>query len=178
MKMNSQRVSVALFVLSSCLITEVQAQLQLGVGVNYLNSVGNVNSLSQDGALGGGAMLRYFIAPQIALSLNGRYLTEGDSGYRINNLIGTIGADFFLSKGGNTRPYLGVEGGAYHTSFARTLAKAPSVTNIGIAPKVGILFTLKPNVGLDVNLGYHLVFYEGYTGKNLLLGAGLVFDLD
>ncbi|MCY7352322.1 MAG: porin family protein [Cytophagaceae bacterium] len=176
MKMNSQWITAALFAVSGIFTTEAQAQLQLGIGANYVNSVGNDNSLSQDGALGGGVMLRYFIAPQVALTLNGRYLTEGDSGYRINNLIATAGADFFLSEG-NTRPYLGAEAGVYHTFFTRTLAKAPSVTNFGVAPKAGILFMLNSKIGLDFNLGYHLIFYDGFTGKNLLLGAGLVFDV-
>ena len=163
-------------------LTSAQAQFQVGLGGNYLIPTIEGSKFS-DGYPGGGLALRYFISPQLAIGVNGRYLTRTFSdtglGYDAKGefIVPGAQAEFFLTKSG-VKPYVGVEANYFLVRATIKVAgqsESDSEGYFGAAPKVGVQFMFSPNIGLDVNAGYHVIFSEGETAKNILIGAGLVF---
>ncbi|NEU69545.1 porin family protein [Spirosoma agri] len=162
---------------------------------NYAASTSAGSSFS-DGQWGGGATLRYYVKPNLAIGLNGRYFMK-DYASSVNvyptpgsaisikastNLLMVTGqAEYFFSESA-LRPYVGVEAGLYRTAATLEISNgynsekaSDNASNFGVAPKVGLQYALSPAIGINVDAGYHIVFDDGETGKLLLLGAGVFF---
>jgi outer membrane protein W len=181
MKKHLKGVALVALTLIGLSATQASAQIQLGFSGNHYSSTENGAKFS-DGLWGGGVTVRYFVQPKVALGLNARYFTRSESGISATFIPVTAQLDYFFTEG-TVRPYVGLEGGAYVSRAKIDFAgyqQSASKTYLGAAPKVGLQFMFSQTVGLDVNAGYHLVFVpkgEGGTSKDLMLGAGLVFNL-
>lgn len=179
-----KRISIV-FALGLLLATfTANAQIQVGLGANYSTSVEKGSQLS-DGIWGGSATVRYFLSPKVAVGLNARYFTKSESEAGIgkisaSSLIATPQIEYFFSEG-SLRPYVGLEAGIYHDTFKYDISgygsDSQSQTNFGGAPKLGLQYMFTPAIGIDVNAGYHYIFYKGGGDGGLLLGAGVVFNL-
>ncbi|UHG89796.1 outer membrane beta-barrel protein [Spirosoma oryzicola] len=194
---SSFKVTTYLFLVVGALLfsSKAQAQFQANLMGNYLALTESGSSFS-DGLWGGGATLRYFIKPNLAVGLNGRYFTTSNSanfaidpGAGVNGSVKASGnilmvtgqAEYFFSTSA-LRPYVGLEAGLYRaaatfeiTNGYQTFKASNSANNFGTAPKVGLQYALSPSLGLNADAGYHLIFGDGETGKWLLLGAGVYF---
>lgn len=194
---NTNKVATSLlFVVSTLLLSgQAKAQFQANVTGNYLAPTESGSSFS-DGIWGGGVTLRYFLSPNLAVGLNGRYFTTKNSASfdlgsgagiggsvkaSANLLMVTGQAEYFFSTSA-LRPYVGLEAGLYRAAVSaeisdgyQTLKLSDSGSNFGIAPKVGLQYAISPAFGVNADAGYHIVFNDGETGKSLLLGAGVYF---
>lgn len=181
----------ALIILICSLLTTARlcAQIQVGVTGNYSGSVGRYASFA-DGFWGGGLTARYFLKPQLAVGLNTRYFTHGESFSTSFAQINTRSAelrltgevDYFLTKA-KLRPYVGIETGLYRSTF-RLDTNVPAVetttfsnTNFGFAPKIGLQYAITPTIALNTDVGYHIVIYRNTTSRSLLLNAGIFFTV-
>ncbi|MCK8494968.1 porin family protein [Spirosoma sp. RP8] len=194
---NTVKLTASLLLVVSALLLspQAQAQFQANLTGNYLASTESGASFS-DGQWGGGATLRYFVKPNFAIGLNGRYFTSNSSAIipfdpqsgaissikaSANLLMVTGQAEYFFSQSA-LRPYAGLEAGLYRSATKveisdgyNTFKASDSANKFGIAPKVGLQYALSPVVGINVDAGYHIVFDDGETGKAFLLGAGVYF---
>ncbi len=188
-------VSSILVVSALFLSSQAQAQFQANVNANYLAPAESGSSFS-DGLWGGGVTLRYFLNPNVAVGLNGRYFTTNSSASidfdpgagvggsvkaSVNLLMVTGQAEYFFSASA-LRPYVGVEAGLYRSDATveindgnQTFKLADSGSYFGVAPKVGLQYAVSPAFGINADAGYHIVFSDGEAGKSLLLGAGVYF---
>jgi outer membrane protein W len=187
--------SLLLVVSTLLLSSQAQAQFQVNLNGNYLVPTESGASFS-DGLWGGGVTLRYFVNPNLAIGVNGRYFTKSNSasfdpggGFgaslkaSINLLMVTGQAEYFFSESA-LRPYVGLEAGLYRaaanveiTGGGQTVKSSDSDSQFGLAPKVGLQYAISPALGVNADAGYHIVFGNGDTGKSLLLGAGVYFVL-
>lgn len=196
MKSTSKAILSTVLLVSTLLLSgHAQAQFQANVTGNYLAPTKSGSSFS-DGLWGGGLTLRYFLSPNLAVGLNGRYFTTNKSASidfnpgagvggsvkaSANLLMVTGQAEYFFSQSA-LRPYVGVEAGLYRaaatveiTDGYQALKSSDSASNFGVAPKVGLQYALSPAFGVNADAGYHVIFSDGETGKLLLLGAGVYF---
>ncbi|MCK8490423.1 porin family protein [Spirosoma sp. RP8] len=194
---SSFKVTTFLFLVVGALLfsSKAQAQFQANLMGNYLAPTESGSSFS-DGYWGGGATLRYFVKPNLAVGLNGRYFSQSNSANfafdpgaglsgsakaSFNFLIVTGQAEYFFSTSA-LRPYVGLEAGLYRAAGTveisngyQTFKESASSADFGVAPKVGLQYALSPSLGLNADAGYHLIFGDGEIGKWLLLGAGVYF---
>ncbi len=183
-----------LFIVSAILLPgRAQAQFQINLTGNYLGSTEKGSSFS-DGLWGGGATFRYFVNPNVAVGLNGRYFTKNESA-SFNGGTGISGsvkasadlilvtgqAEYFFSESA-LRPYVVLEAGLYRTTAKveitngyQSINSSNSANNFGLAPKVGLQYAITSQFGVNVDAAYHIIFADGDTGKVLLLGAGVFF---
>lgn len=118
---------------------------------------------------GGGANLRFFASPNLALGVAGKIYADGTDytvagqtlsfNGRVTPVTGTI--DYFFSQG-ILRPYVGGDAGVYFSKYdakynGNTVAESSKHSNFGAAPRVGLLFAFG-NVGIQVEGIYHFVF--------------------
>ncbi|MFD2572630.1 OmpW family outer membrane protein [Spirosoma soli] len=196
---NTIKVTASLLVVMVALLLPggAKAQFQVNVTGNYLGPAESGSSFS-DGPWGGGVTLRYFVSPNLAVGLNGRYFSSNGSanfdfgsGAGIGasgsvkasaNLLAVTGqAEYFFSESA-LRPYVGIEAGLYRAAGTveisdgfNTIKASESANNFGVAPKVGLQYAISPAFGVNADAGYHIVFSDGDTSKFLLLGAGVYF---
>ncbi|GAB3790686.1 hypothetical protein GCM10028818_61150 [Spirosoma horti] len=196
MKSITKIITSLVLVVSALLLSgQAKAQFQANVTGNYLAPTESGSSFS-DGVWGGGVTLRYFLSPNLAVGVNGRYFTTknsasfdlgpgpgvvGSAKASANLLMVTGQAEYFFSTSA-LRPYVGVEAGLYRAAARaeisngyQTLKFSDSNSNFGVAPKVGLQYAISPAFGVNADAGYHIVFSDGETGKSLLLGAGVYF---
>ncbi|AUD01325.1 outer membrane beta-barrel protein [Spirosoma pollinicola] len=196
MKNITKVITSTLLVVGALLLSNnAQAQFQANVNGNFLAATEKGSSFS-DGLWGGGVTVRYFVNPNLAIGLNGRYFTKSNSASFVfdpgsgtngsvkasgNLLMVTGQAEYFFSESA-LRPYVGLEAGLYRaaatveiTNGIQTLKSADNDSKFGVAPKVGLQYAVAPSFGINADAGYHIVFTEGDTGKMLLLGAGVYF---
>lgn len=198
MKNTVKIIASSLLLVGSLLVSsQAQAQFQVNVNGNFLGSTESGSSFS-DGLWGGGATLRYFVNPKLAIGLNGRYFTKSNSASfpfdpatggngsgsvkaSANILMVTGQAEYFFSESA-LRPYVGIEAGLYRaaatleiTSGSQTTKASDSDSKFGVAPKIGLQYAISPAFGVNADAGYHIIFTEGDTGKMILLGAGVYF---
>lgn len=130
---------------------------------------------------GGGVNLRVFASPNFAIGVAGKIYTDGMD-YRIagqtlsynGTLIPVTGTlDYFFLTGA-IRPYLGGDAGAYLSKYdakfnGEKIAESKNHTNFGTAPRIGVVFALSHNIGLQVEGIYHFIFgnkdNSAYTGN-------------
>jgi hypothetical protein len=84
----------------------------------------------------------------------------------------------------NFKPYVQGEIGLYFASWTTSITTpfgnneySDSENNFGIAPSVGFTLPLKPNLFLDVNLKYTMIFTDVVSTEYLGLNAGIVLPL-
>jgi outer membrane protein W len=184
------RTAAALLIGMTLLPTLATAQFQVNVMGSRTISL---ESGSSGGLWGGGATLRYFTSPHIAIGLNGRYFGDKESltggGFssttRGSVVIVTGQAEYFLtqSKEG-LQPYAGLEAGLYASKVTfditgpgilGTTTVSGSTNNFGLVPKVGLQYAITPTIGVNAEAGYQLVFGDGSVGKSLLLNLGAFY---
>lgn len=124
--------------------------------------------------MGGAVTLRYFLTPNLAMGVNGRYFTSNNSAsFDIDPGIGGSGsikassnllwvtgqAEYFFSESA-LRPYVGLEAGLYRAAGTveisdgyQTLKLSDSASNFGLAPKVGLQYALSPALGINADVG-------------------------
>jgi outer membrane protein W len=167
-------------------VISTQAQFQVGLGGNYFLPTAEGSRFS-DGYPGGGLTLRYFISPQLAVGINGRFLTKkladvgGFSGFEVKaqSIAPGLQAEFFLTKSA-IKPYVGIEGNYFMTKTNGSYQGEEynyTDNSFGVAPKLGTQFMFSPTFGLDVNAGYHFLLKDkdSEPEQAIMLGAGLVF---
>ena len=146
--------TLALFMCILFLPKKAQAQFQVNLMGSHLSSAESGSSFNS-GLWGGGATLRYFISPQLAVGVNGRYFTRD----------------------------VGVETGLYQSTFEVHLTNSATMSdlgkyvgnNFGVGPKVGLQYGIGPSFGVSIDASYNFIFDNSNTSKTILLGAGIFY---
>ena len=173
----------------------LSAALVLGLTVSALAQVSfslhgsatspslNRDDIESETNLGGGAMLKFFLGPNVAVGAAAKYIVTnytrvggggiGSGVEFIGSMIPVTGTlDFYLSRS-VVRPYLGVEAGPYFNRADFRVngneAGSTNVTRLGAAPKVGLLFALG-GVGIFAEGQYHFIFGSDDGSLNTSVG--------
>lgn len=168
---------------------QAQAQFQVNAMGSYIGPVERYASYG-DGSWGGGAALKYFTNSHMAVGLNGRYFTNTRSrdygSYSGNDRITAIAltgqVECFLTET-VLQPYVGIEAGLYISKFNSELSGSLnqtvsfSNTYFGLAPKIGVQYSITPIVGLNIEGGYHIIFDGNDPSNSLLLSGGVFLKL-
>jgi outer membrane protein W len=169
--------------------TLAKAQFQVNVMGTRATSVMRGGA---DGLWGGGATLRYFTNPHIAIGLNGRYFGDKysfsfgnfSSSSRITTIAMTGQAEYFFDLiKERLQPYVGLEAGLYtsrynieYTGINLPNNSISAISNdFGAIPKVGLQYAITPAIGVNAEAGYQLVFGSGSIGQSLLLNLGAFY---
>jgi outer membrane protein W len=170
MKKNFNRLALSAALVLG-LSTASLAQVAFGLHGSLVSPSLSRDDLDSESKLGGGAMLKFFLGPNVAIGGAAKYISTsytrvGGTGVNtgsefIGSLIPVTGSlDFYLARGG-VRPYIGVEAGPY---FQRadfrvngSEAGSTSITRLGAAPRVGLTFALG-SVGIFAEGQYHFIF--------------------
>ncbi|MDQ6482483.1 OmpW family outer membrane protein [Dyadobacter sp. LHD-138] len=155
-------VTALLLLLHSAGFAQLSLGLQGGVAKSDLSDSKTI--------AGGGVNLRVFASPNFAIGVAGKIYTDGTD-YRVagqtlsynGTLIPVTGTlDYFFLTGA-IRPYLGGDAGVYLSKYdakfnGEKIAASKNHTNFGAAPRIGVVFALSDNIGLQVEGIYHFIF--------------------
>ncbi|MCF0055824.1 outer membrane beta-barrel protein [Dyadobacter sp. CY356] len=126
------------------------------------------------GIYGGGVQYRYFVKPNVAIGISGKYLmeelkrelsTKSIRGKATNIPINLLAEYYFKTEG--IRPYAGIEAGlnilkieGYNIQIDQTVLRP------GVAPKVGIVLPMGKRLSFTVEAAYQVVI--GSTNSILM----------
>ena len=111
---------------------------------------------------GGGAFFDYFVTPQIALGLDGGYVTMAnneDSSVKANTMQYGLHGKYFIPTGGPVVPYLMIGLSGYGQKIEMkedAIAMSLSSTKFGFNGGVGVDFKVNESVFVGVNGLYHM----------------------
>lgn len=177
-----KKLFASFIMLLACAAAPAFGQIQVGLNGAHLHTpIAGVKF--SDGSWGGGLSLKYFLSRAFAVGFNARYFPKNIdyNGAKIAVSIIPVTAELnYFILPGSIRPYLGVEGGLYMARVRlayQGTSQSESDRNFGVAPKAGLQFGLGQNLALNLGGSYHLTFVDGEIGKDLLLEAGVAFNL-
>jgi hypothetical protein len=159
-------------------ISNIKAQVQAGMKVALI-APQTSNSMTIP-RLGGTVFGRYSVGTHFAVGINIKYLVDNpfDNSIEVGKLsIVNSQVEYFFLQHAKLRPYIGLESGIYKTSFRKNSQydKVKPVINFGIAPKIGLQYTLSKSFDLSLDTGYHLILQEGFKDRGLIIETGLVY---
>jgi hypothetical protein len=173
--------SVMVAIVATLLNSAAFAQFSLGLQGGLAKS----NRENSKTVAGGGANLRVFASPHLALGVAGKIYADGTD-YNVAGqalsftgtltpVTGTI--DYFFTEGA-IRPFIGGDAGVYFSKYnakfnGNKIAESTKHSNFGAAPRAGLVFAFG-NVGLQVEGIYHFVF----GNKNNRAQTGSVDNVD
>ena len=111
---------------------------------------------------GGGAFFDYFVNPQIALGLDGGYVTmanQEESSFKANTMQYGLHGKYFIPTGGPVVPYLNLGLAMYGQKIEfkeDAAAMSLSGTQFGFNGGVGVDFKVNESVFVGVNGIYHM----------------------
>lgn len=166
----------ALMLLGSILYGQASAQPSISLHGSYgFSDQADISN----GLYGGGAQLRFFLGPRVAVGATAKVFTEDleitpstasvETSSSIIPISGLI-EYYFTDKG--IRPYLGTEAGVYFMKLKSGDLKA-TASNFGIAPKLGVQIPLGKTFGVFAEGAYNIVF-----GNDNTLNVGNANNVD
>lgn len=147
------------------------AQVGFGLHGSAVSPSLNDDAIETDTKFGGGAMIKFFIGPNVAIGGAAKYISTGytrTGGSGVGSGIELVGSmipvtgtlDLYLTRTA-LRPYIGVEAGPYFNRSDFFVngdeVGGTNVTRLGAAPKAGLLFALG-GVGIFAEGQYHFIF--------------------
>jgi len=134
--------------------------------VTLMGTYGTTNQSNiSEGIYGGGVQYRYFVRPNVAVGISGKYLMEELKrelsaktirGKAVNIPINLTAEYYFKTQG--IRPYAGIEAGlnilkieGYNILMDQTLLRP------GVAPKIGIVLPLGKRLSFMAEASYQVV---------------------
>ncbi|MCE7065505.1 outer membrane beta-barrel protein [Dyadobacter sp. CY326] len=151
----------ALMLLGSILYGQASAQPSIALHGSYgFSDQGDISK----GLWGGGAQLRFFLGPHLAVGATAKVFTEdleitpGTGSIETSSSIIPVSGlleYYFTEKG--IRPYIGTEAGVYFLKLKAGNLKA-NASNFGVAPKVGLQIPLGKTFGIFAEGAYNIVF--------------------
>lgn len=174
-------------------------------GLNFTTGL-PMGATFSDGAgigLGGNLEMNYYINSQLSVGLEGGYIAflpktteisvpglleiESESKFSIVPIM--LKADYYFLTG-SARPYAGIAAGYYlvtnNQTTTTTIAGVPSEISskgvndgIGIRPEAGLLYVIGPKIGLNLSVGYNLLFNgETVTSIDQITGQPVSQTID
>ncbi|GLU52496.1 outer membrane beta-barrel protein [Dyadobacter frigoris] len=117
------------------------------------------------GIYGGGAQYRYFVKPNVAVGISGRYLmeelkrdlsTKSIRGKATNIPINLLAEYYFKTEG--IRPYAGIEAGLNILKIeGYNIVIDQTVLRPGVAPKIGLVLPLGRRLSFTVEAAYNVI---------------------
>lgn len=157
-----------LFLLTFLFSEKATAQSSLTLLGTYGRT--NQNDISK-GIFGGGAQYRYFIKPNIAVGLSGKYLVENFNHElslksirgRSTNIPVNLMAEYYFKTSG-IQPYAGLEVGVNIQKIeGYNIIIDKSAVNPGLAPKIGVLLPVGRRLGFMVEAAYNITLGSDNT---------------
>ena len=153
--------TLMLTLLGTFLYGQASAQPSIALHGSYgFSDQGDISN----GLYGGGAQLRFFLGPRVAVGATAKLFTENleispstaniETSSSIIPVSGLI-EYYFTDKG--IRPYLGTEAGIYFQKLKSGNLEA-TASNFGVAPKIGLQIPLGKTFGLFAEGAYNIVF--------------------
>jgi hypothetical protein len=134
--------------------------------VTLMGTYGSTNqSHISKGIYGGGVQYRYFIKPNVAVGISGKYLMEEFNrelssktirGKAVNIPVNLMAEYYFKTQG--IRPYAGIEAGLNILKIeGYNIVIDQTVIRPGVAPKVGIVLPLGKRLSFIAEASYQMV---------------------
>jgi len=171
-------VAAMMLILNSVSFAQFSVGLQGGIAKSDLEDSKTI--------AGGGVNLRVFASPNFAIGVAGKIYSDGTD-YRVagqtlsytGNLVPVTGTLDYYFGTGVIRPYVGGDAGVYFSKYdakfnGEKIAESKKHSNFGAAPRVGVIFALNDNIGLQVEGIYHFIFGNKDNSAN----AGNVGNAD
>ena len=134
--------------------------------ITLMGTYGNTNQSNiSEGIYGGGVQYRYFVRPNVAVGISGKYLMEELKrelsaktirGKAINIPINLMAEYYFKTQG--IRPYAGIEAGLNILKIeGYNIIMDQTVLRPGVAPKIGIVLPLGKRLSFMAEASYQVV---------------------
>ena len=134
--------------------------------VTLMGTYGTTNQSNiSEGIYGGGVQYRYFVRPNVAVGISGKYLMEELKrelsaktirGKAVNIPINLMAEYYFKTQG--IRPYAGIEAGLNILKIeGYNIVMDQTVLRPGVAPKIGIVLPLGKRLSFMAEASYQVV---------------------
>ena len=134
--------------------------------ITLMGTYGNTNQSNiSEGIYGGGVQYRYFVRPNVAVGISGKYLMEELKrelsaktirGKAVNIPINLMAEYYFKTQG--IRPYAGIEAGLNILKIeGYNIIMDQTVLRPGVAPKIGIVLPLGKRLSFMAEASYQVV---------------------
>lgn len=152
--------------LGICLLALTPAQAQFSVGIH--GSLASSDVKGSETFYGGGVNAKLFISSNLDIGVgikafgeNRKFTAGGQTLELSSGIVPITGMIDYYFTDGFLRPYIGAEAGVYATGYrikfnGQETSKINS-TNVGVAPKVGLMLALG-NLGIFAEGDYNIMF--------------------
>lgn len=134
--------------------------------ITLMSTYGTTNQSNiSEGIYGGGVQYRYFVRPNVAVGISGKYLMEELKrelsaktirGKAVNIPINLMAEYYFKTQG--IRPYAGIEAGLNILKIeGYNIVMDQTVLRPGVAPKIGIVLPLGKRLSFMAEASYQVV---------------------